>query len=333
MTDSIRAAIVGAGLMGRWHAHELTRVGGRLIAVADVNEQNAQRLAQVYRAQAFQSLDELLAQSQVDVLHICTPLPTHADLARRGLKSGVHILVEKPLASNADATMKLLDDARAHERLIAPVHQFIFQRGVQNALRGLTNIAPLVHIDFTIATAGATDANDAMRDELIADVLPHPLGLLNRFLAEGIDGIEWQVTHPAPGELRAQGIQHAISISITLSTHGRPTRNAFTMIGERGSIQGDLFHGFAILEPGSVSRTQKIFQPLASSAQIFTAATLNLAERAARNETAYPGLRELIRSFYDAIRRQANAPITTQEIIAVACARDRLIAQAQLKTT
>ena len=329
-SHTIRAAIVGAGLMGRWHAHALTRVGGQLIAVVDVDDRAARRLGRSYGADAYPSLDGLLSRTEVDVLHICTPLATHAELARRGLEAGAHVLVEKPLTPDAASTKQLLDCARAHGRLIMPVHQFLFQCGIRRAFAHLPTITPLVHFDYMAASAGAANGSDWSRDELLADIVPHSLALLQRFLPGGLDAVEWQVAHPAPGELRALGHQQGISLSITLSTRGRPTHNSFTIIGGRGSIYADLFHGFAVFESGQVSRARKILQPFMSSARVLTTAAVNLATRAWRNETAYPGLRELIRAFYDAIRRGTDAPITKQEILAVACARDRLVADAHI---
>ena len=55
---AIRAGIVGAGLMGKWHAHSIRRIGGRVVAIADHNLQAAQRLAeQVNTARAFANLE------------------------------------------------------------------------------------------------------------------------------------------------------------------------------------------------------------------------------------------------------------------------------------
>jgi len=55
------------------------------------------------------------------------------------------------------------------------------------------------------------------------------------------------------------------------------------------------------------------------------AAAINLAARSARHEPAYPGLRELVRRLYTAIRGQTAGPISPAETLAVAEARDRLL--------
>ncbi len=323
----VRAAIIGAGLMGRGHAHALTRAGGTVVAVADPNSARAKRLAQSCRARAFDSLQALLKQEKVDAIHVCTPLTTHVDLALQALNADAHALVEKPLAPDAALTAQLLEHAQMCTRLIMPVHQFIFQSGVRAALTRLPHLAPLAHLEMTAMTAGGEGMDDAACDQLVADIVPHALALFQRCLPNGLDGVEWIVRRPGVGELRAWGQSGDTSLAIIISTRGRPTRNDLTIIGARGSAHIDLFHGFAVFESGPVSRAQKILRPFNLSAQTFAMASLNLSARALRGDVAYPGLRELIGAFYDAIRSGASVPISPQEILSVARARDQLMAQ------
>lgn len=323
----VRAAIVGAGLMGHWHAHALARARGRLIAVADPNASRAQQLARRYRARDFDSLAALLAHDQMDAVHICTPLETHVALARQALAAGAHLIVEKPLAPDTRATEELLDQARACRRLLVPVHQFIFQPGVQQALAQLPRLAPLAHVELTTMTAGGERGDDAARDQLVADILPHALALFQRLMPAGLDRIVWSVQHPMAGELRALGRSGSTSLVINISTHGRPTRNELRVVGAHGSAHADLFHGFVVFEDGRISRADKIARPFSLSARTLFAATTNLTIRALRRDVAYPGLRELIGAFYRAIRDGTPAPIAPAETLAVARARDQLLAQ------
>lgn len=323
----IRAAVIGAGLMGNWHAHALTRAGGQLLAVVDIDVNAAQQLAQKYHAKSFATLQELFSHTPIDALHICTPLTTHFELAQRALDAGAHVLVEKPFTPDAESTTQLLAHAEACRRLAQPVHQFVFQRGIQRARARLERIAPLIHLEMTATTAGANGGTDAARDELIAEILPHALALFERFLPKGLARGQWLTQHPAPGEFRALGQVNTCSLAITLSSSARPTRNEFIVLGAQGSGRADLFHGFAIFENARVSRSRKLWQPFASAGSLFTAASTNLAARGLGNEPAYPGLRELIRAFYQAIRSEATAPFAREEIIAIARARDELLAR------
>ena len=75
---NIRVGIVGAGLMGFWHAHAARKVGGKVVAVFDINKANADSLATKYSdAKSFDNLEKMLSETPPDVLHVCTPTETH----------------------------------------------------------------------------------------------------------------------------------------------------------------------------------------------------------------------------------------------------------------
>lgn len=311
--------------MGRWHAHALTRAGGRVVAVADVQPDAARALASHYRAESYASATELLSRVKLDVLHICTPLDTHELLAQCGLEAGLHVLIEKPLAPDAAATSRLLDAAHSRARLVMPVHQFVFQDGMRMARAQAARLAPLMQLTATAYTAGGDSLDGFGRDALTADILPHALSLFQE-LVPGVDSLQWSCLHPAPGALEAIAHAAGASLAIRISTAARPTRNEFIIACEYGTIHVDLFHGFAVVQRGGVSRLQKAAQPFTFAAQSFAAAGANLVSRALRSEPAYPGLRQLILEFYLAIRSVAPAPIAPAATLAVARARDNILA-------
>jgi predicted dehydrogenase len=326
----LRAAIVGAGLMGRWHAHALTRAGGLLVAVVDPCRPRAEALAAAYPgARHGASLDDVLDWG-IDVVHVTTPLPTHAPLALRALDAGCHTLVEKPLAETHAATCALLDAAEARNRLLCPVHQFLFQTGVLRALAALGRVGPLLHVDAVVCSAGADSSSGMDHPALIAEILPHPLALFARLCPGHLADADWQVHYPQPGELRAIARLGPVSVGLLVSSRGRPTSNGLRLVGAHGTVHVDLFHGFCVVEPGEVSRIRKITHPFVLAGATVAAAGLNLVQRTARGEPAYPGLRPLIARYYAAIRGEGAPPIAAPEIAAVAAARDNLLRRALL---
>ncbi len=98
------------------------------------------------------------------------------------------------------------------------------------------------------------------------------------------------------------------------------------MTGTTGTAHVDLFHGFAAFEGGGHSRARKLGRPFARGVGTLAHAGENLVRRGARGETAYPGLRELIRRTYASIGSGAPPPITPDETRAVAAARDAILA-------
>src|SRR5919202_1278127 len=99
----MRAAVVGAGVMGRWHTHALRRLGEPVVAVVDPDGAAAARVAS-QSSRAFADLNAALAECAVDVVHVCAPLVAHAELVRTALAARCHVLVEKPLAPSAAET-------------------------------------------------------------------------------------------------------------------------------------------------------------------------------------------------------------------------------------
>lgn len=308
--------------MGYWHTKASRRAGGRVVAIVDRNPTRAEALAAgVAGSCAVRDLDEVV--DRVDVVHICTPTATHVALTTFALEARRHVLVEKPLATSAPAAAALLDLATRQGVLLCPVHQFLFQDGVESAIARLPAIGPLRHISFATCSAGADAAGQLEADDVALEILPHPLSLLARLLP-ATNNIEWSVRHPAPGEIRALAQAGDVTCSLLISMSGRPTTNALELIGARGTTFVDLFHGFAVTHPGGVSRLRKAARPFMSAAATAGAAGLNLAKRSWRTEPAYPGLRRLLQLFYRAAAGDGACPIPPAETFAVARESDRL---------
>ena len=320
-----RAAIIGAGLMGRWHATNIARLGGEVMFVCDTNEQAARSLAGNFKtAQAITQIEEALERNRVDVAHICTPLRNHFDSASAALERGIHVLVEKPMTNECLQTEQLYQLASKHQVLLCPVHQFSFQHGVQKALANLNRIGQLRHLEAIFCSAGGAAKRGEDLDEIVADILPHPLSLMQIFAPGSLRETNWGVHHPEPGELRATLNAHEISSSIFISMSARPTEAALRIVGTTGTIHVDLFHGFSVVEAGVVSRWRKIIRPFDLSLRTFGGAGINIIQRTFSREPAYPGLRTLIRNFYDAIASGSNPPIQSNDAIEIAATRDLL---------
>ncbi len=325
----IRAGIVGAGLMGRWHAHALEKAGGEVFGCADFDGAKAESLAAEYpKARAFEDAKKMLAGQNLDVLHVCSPTGSHEAIAGTAIEAGVHLLIEKPLAATAEQTSRLYDLAARRNLLVCPVHQFAFQDGAAKAKKQLPKIGRLVHLEANICSAGGAGLDTEQIDSTAVDILPHPLSVMQKFLDEDITAADWNFAHPAAGELRIFGRIEETSLSIFISLNSRPTTNTFRIFGANGTIHLDFFHGFSIIEPGGASRAKKILHPFDLAARSFSAAIVNLARRTVRRESAYPGLRQLIEEFYKSIKQKSESPITPSEAVAVAEIRDLVMNRA-----
>jgi predicted dehydrogenase len=99
VSDRIRAGIVGAGFMGTIHARAIRRAGGTVSRVASTSPESSRAGAERIGAEsAADSVEELIAADDLDVIHVCTPNVTHAPLVRAAIAAGKHVVCEKPLA-------------------------------------------------------------------------------------------------------------------------------------------------------------------------------------------------------------------------------------------
>ena len=116
-----RVGVLGVGSLGFHHARILREVPGA--AMAGVFDDNPARLAQVaaeLNVRAFRSREELL--ENVDAAVIAVPTTVHTEVALPAIDAGVHLLIEKPIASTLDEASRIVDAAAAKKLVVATGH-------------------------------------------------------------------------------------------------------------------------------------------------------------------------------------------------------------------
>jgi predicted dehydrogenase len=109
----IGAAVIGTGFIGTVHVEELRRIGVDVRGVlGSTPARGAARAAALNVPRAYASLDEILADPAVDVVHVTSPNHLHVPQASAILDAGKHVVCEKPLAMTAAESAGLV--ARAH---------------------------------------------------------------------------------------------------------------------------------------------------------------------------------------------------------------------------
>ncbi len=126
MSNEIRVGLIGAGYIATWHADALKATPGvRVSAVCDLNEAAAKGLALGYGAQAFPSVEDMIAAKACDAVHILTPPHLHEPLAIQCLNAGLDVLVEKPVSESHAATQRMAEAAQANSRRFHAGHNFL----------------------------------------------------------------------------------------------------------------------------------------------------------------------------------------------------------------
>ncbi len=106
-------AIIGTGMIAAVHRRAALLAGAEVRGVAASSSQRANEVAQAWSVpRAYRDIDEVVADPQVQVVHVCTPNHLHRPMAQAALEAGKHVICEKPLATT-------LDDAQALASLAA----------------------------------------------------------------------------------------------------------------------------------------------------------------------------------------------------------------------
>lgn len=116
MTDPTRtgAAVIGTGFIGTVHIEALRRLGIPIRGVlGSTPARGAERAAALCIDRAYASLDELLADPTVAVVHVTSPNVAHFDQVRQILAAGRHVICEKPLAMTSAQSAEMVVQARS----------------------------------------------------------------------------------------------------------------------------------------------------------------------------------------------------------------------------
>lgn len=321
---TVRVAIVGAGKMARSHLDAIRRLERATVsAIVDPSAAARDSLAAGDPAiRTFASIGELLSAAPIDVVHICTPPDTHADLALAAIEEGCHVYVEKPFTASVQQARAVLDLAAQRGRIVCSGHQLLFERPARLTAELLPALGRIVDVESFFAfrpVRRAPGGRVPLRADLqLLDVLPHPTYLLLDVLERATRG----TTSLNALELGERGTLHALvrrgdlTGSLVVTLEGRPVESYLRVTGSNGTIVADFVRGTVVRQigPGS-SGIDKALAPYRVARQMLTGTTAALTGRVVTRTTSYSGLPALIDAFYTAVRDGRPSPLTPQSII------------------
>lgn len=112
----LRAAVVGVGYLGRFHAQKYASLVEHIefVGVCDTLSENAKKVADELKTTPFDRVEDLIGK--IDVATIATTTTTHYEVAKKLLSAGIHLLVEKPLAATLKQAQEL--EALANQKKV-----------------------------------------------------------------------------------------------------------------------------------------------------------------------------------------------------------------------
>jgi predicted dehydrogenase len=109
---TLRVGVVGVGVMGSNHARVLSELPGvKLVGVADPDRKRCEQVARTLGCAAFSDVDALI-QHGIDAITIAAPTHLHRDIATACIALGLHVMVEKPIASTVEEGRAIVAAAR-----------------------------------------------------------------------------------------------------------------------------------------------------------------------------------------------------------------------------
>ncbi len=108
-SEPLRFGLVGCGVIGPVHAEALASLpDALLVAAVDLEIERAQKLTAKYGGTPYQALQSMLERERLDVVIVCTPSGLHGEHACQVMRSGLHVIVEKPMEIRREALDEML---------------------------------------------------------------------------------------------------------------------------------------------------------------------------------------------------------------------------------
>jgi len=127
----MRFGIIGAGMIGHFHAKAITAMsGGELHSVFDLRQEAADRIGTEYGGKAYSDINAFLADPELDIVTIGTPSGAHLDPALAALNAGKHVICEKPLEITLERIDQITAAAAANKVTVAAVLNRRFHPGM-----------------------------------------------------------------------------------------------------------------------------------------------------------------------------------------------------------
>jgi len=348
----LKIAVVGCGKIADGHVEQVRATGrGDVVAVCDLEPLMVEQLATRMKvAGRYTDIHQMLAEVRPDVVHIATPPDSHVFLATTALRAGCHVFVEKPFALNEADARKITDCAAEVGRRVCVNYLYNYEPPALELERLMAerSLGDVVHLDTQYGYNLAGDYGLAVMSDpdhwvhrlpgkLFHNVLDH---VLAKVMAHIGDDCQVQVMsfrrRAASGdtvldalhdELRFMLRSDKVTVSGTISAHGKPSAHTLKVVGTRDSVELDytartLVRSASWAQPASVGR---LFPAFVQARQFWRNGWRNVGLFRRYEYHYFECMRVLLNRFYDAVEGKGADPIPAAHILRVCHVIDRLV--------
>ena len=132
MKKELKVGIIGCGgIANSKHMPSLAKLKNvKMVAFCDIILERAEKAAKEFGtsdAKVYKNYQELLKDTSIDVIHICTPNKSHADITVAALEANKHVMCEKPMAKTAKEARRMLEAAKCTDKKLTIGYQNRFR--------------------------------------------------------------------------------------------------------------------------------------------------------------------------------------------------------------
>ncbi|WP_028694285.1 Gfo/Idh/MocA family protein [Pseudomonas cremoricolorata] len=255
----IRYGVVGGGSIsqGAFMPGVAQTDNSVMTALVTGDPQKADQLAQRYglKAYAYEQFDELLAADVVDALYVATPNFRHREFVVPALEAGIHVLLEKPMASTEEDCQAMLEAARRSGAKLMIAYRLHSEPGtldmIERVQAGDFGDPRLFTSTFTQTVKPSNHrAQDGFAAGPVLDMGPYPLNMVRQlFNAEPIEVMAMGVRSPDS----AINTWDTVTVSLRFAderlaqftvSYTLPDAERFTLLGSEGLIDASPCFGY-----------------------------------------------------------------------------------------
>lgn len=192
----ISVGVIGYGYWGPNLVRNLAEgLHTEVVAVSDLRRDRLELVSRRYPSvQGVSDYRDILRDPTIDAVAISTPVSTHFPLAMEALEAGKHVLVEKPMTSDSDQALRLIEEADRRNLVLMVDHTFVYTGAVRKMKQLIETdaLGSVYYYDSTRVNLGLFqhDVN------VIWDLAVHDLSIMDFILPE------------VPVEVSATGVAH-----------------------------------------------------------------------------------------------------------------------------
>jgi len=125
MSEKLKAAVVGCGGIAHWHFGRVKDYKDvEYVGFFDIVKPKAEKMAaEAGEGKAFDCYTSMLDESKPDILYVCVPPDQHGTIELEAIKRGIHMMIQKPIATEIPTSEKICDMATQHSIIISVGHQ------------------------------------------------------------------------------------------------------------------------------------------------------------------------------------------------------------------